>query len=80
MYDLAVLTPGSPANHMPKKGEMTGISREDAFISERHGHKPGAILDCDQERNLVSLEIPGASEQVTQTRKIECETIETLAV
>jgi uncharacterized protein YuzE len=59
---------------------LTVISKEDASLSESHENKPGAILDYDQEGKLASLEILGASERVTQPRKITHETTETLPV
>jgi uncharacterized protein YuzE len=80
IYDLAFPTPDSPANDTPNKDALTVISKEGASVSESDEHKPGVILNYDQEGNLLSLEILDASEQVTQTRKIEYETIETLAV
>jgi len=55
------------------------ILKEDAAVAESDEDKPGVILDYDQEGNLVSLEILDASERVTQTRKIEFETMEITA-
>jgi uncharacterized protein YuzE len=64
----------------PIKDALTVISKEGASVSESDEHKPGVILNYDQEGNLLSLEILEPSEQVTRTRKIEYETIETLCM
>jgi uncharacterized protein YuzE len=60
----------------PRTDTITVIFREDVLVAESDEDKPGVILDYDEEGNLVSLEILDASQRVTQTRKIEFETIE----
>jgi uncharacterized protein YuzE len=42
-------------------------------IVESDEDKPGVILDYDNKRNLVSLEIMEASRRVSVPGKIECE-------
>jgi uncharacterized protein YuzE len=58
---------------------LTVIFKEGASIAESDEDKPGVILDYDHEGSLISLEILDASQRVTQTRKIEFETIEARA-
>lgn len=60
----------------PITDTLTVIFKEEIQIAESDEDKPGVILDYDKEGELVSLEIMDASKRVTQTRKIEFETIE----
>ena len=60
----------------PRTDTLSVIFMEDVQVTESDEEKPGVILDYDQEGNLVSLEILEASQRITQTRKIEFETIE----
>ena len=60
----------------PKTDTLTVILKEESPVAESDEDKPGVILDYDHEGNLVSLEIPDASKRVTQTQKIEFETVE----
>ncbi|GAB4255573.1 MAG: DUF2283 domain-containing protein [Thermoleophilia bacterium] len=54
---------------------LTFILKEAVNIAESDEDKPGVILDYDEEGNLVSLEILDASRRVTETRRIEFQTI-----
>jgi uncharacterized protein YuzE len=45
-------------------------------VSESDEDKPGVILDYDDTGDLVSIEILDASRRVTETHKIEFETVE----
>ena len=60
----------------PKTDTLTVIFMEKSKIAESDEDKPGVILDYDQAGNLVSLEILDASKRVTQTSKIEFETMQ----
>ena len=55
---------------------LSVVLKEDVPVSESDEDKPGVILDYDDKGDLVSLEILDASRRVTETRKIEFETIE----
>ena len=59
-----------------KTDSLTVILNEGAEVVESDEDKPGVILDYDQAGNLVSLEILDASKRVTQTSKIEFETMQ----
>jgi len=59
-----------------KTDTLTVIFVENVQVAESDEDKPGVILDYDQEGNLISLEILDASRRITETRKIEFETIE----
>ena len=59
-----------------KTDTLTVILKEESPVAESDEDKPGVILDYDHEGNLVSLEILDASKRVTQTQKIEFETVE----
>ncbi len=60
----------------PKTDTLTVIFKEDVLVSESDEDKPGVILDYDNGGNLISLEILDASRRVSQTRRIEFETLE----
>lgn len=59
-----------------KTDTLTVIFMDKAKVYESDEDKPGVILDYDNDGNLVSLEILDASKRVTQTSKIEFETME----
>ena len=68
---------GSDVDVMVDFEQGTGHSlKEESPVAESDEDKPGVILDYDHEGNLVSLEILDASKRVTQTQKIEFETVE----
>jgi len=50
--------------------------KDNTPVSESDEDKLGVILDYDEARNLVSLEIMDASKRVTEARKIEFQTME----
>ena len=59
----------------PRTDTLSVVLKEDVQVAESDEDKPGVILDYDEKGNLVSLEILDASQRVTDTRKIEFETI-----
>jgi len=52
------------------------VLKEGVQVSESDEDKPGVILDYDDKGDLVSIEILDASRRVTETHKIEFETVE----
>jgi uncharacterized protein YuzE len=60
----------------PRTDTLSMVLKEDAEVAESDEDKPGVILDYDEKGDLVSLEILDASRRVTDTRKIEFETID----
>ena len=54
---------------------LTLILKEGAVVTESDEDKPGVILDYDAEGNLVSLEVLDASKRVSQTDRIDLETV-----
>jgi uncharacterized protein YuzE len=52
------------------------ILREDVTLAESDEEKAGVILDCDEQGNLLAMEILDASCRVSDPRKIEYEAIE----
>jgi len=54
---------------------LTVILRDGVPVAESDEDKPGVILDYDEEGNLISLEVLDASKRVTDTRKIEFQTV-----
>lgn len=60
----------------PKTDTLSVIFREGIAVAESDEDKQGIILDYDKEGNLISLEILDASTRVSETRKIEFETID----
>jgi uncharacterized protein YuzE len=60
----------------PKTDTLSVILKDNTPVAESDEDKPGVILDYDDAGNLVSLEILDASKRVTETRKIEFQTIE----
>jgi uncharacterized protein YuzE len=59
-----------------KSDTLSVVLKEGVPVSESDENKPGVILDYDKEGDLVSLEILDASRRVTETHKIEFETVE----
>ena len=59
-----------------KTDTLSVVLKEGVPVSESDEDKPGVILDYDEQGDLISLEILDASRRVTETRKIEFETVE----
>ena len=55
---------------------LTVVLREGALVEESDEDKPGVVLDYDSDGNLVSLEVLDASHRVTETRKMDFQTVE----
>jgi uncharacterized protein YuzE len=53
---------------------LSVILKEGVTVAESDEDKPGVILDYDEHRDLIALEILDASRRVTDARKIEYET------
>lgn len=60
----------------PRTDTLTVILKDGVRVAESDEDKPGVVLDYDREGNLVSLEILDASKRVSETRKIEFQTME----
>jgi uncharacterized protein YuzE len=60
----------------PKADTLTVVFKENVEVFESDEDKPGVILDYDEKGDLVALKILDASRRVTETRKIEFETID----
>ena len=60
----------------PKTDTLSVILKDNTPVAESDEDKPGVILDYDEVGNLISLEILDASKRVTDTRKIEFQTME----
>lgn len=63
----------------PHTDTLSVILRDDVSVAESEETKPGTILDYDEDGNLISLEILDASIRVSETRRIEFETVESPA-
>ena len=63
-------------SYNPRTDSLIVVFKENVEASESDEDKPGVILDYDEEGDLASLEILDASRRVTETRKIDFETIE----
>jgi YD repeat-containing protein len=63
------------ATHDARTDTLRIILKADAAVAASDEDMPGVILDYDAAGNLVSLEIPDASRRVTETRRIEFETV-----
>jgi uncharacterized protein YuzE len=55
---------------------LSVILKENTPVAGSDEDKPGIILDYDEAGDLISLEVLDASRRVTETRKIEFETVE----
>ena len=55
---------------------LTFLLRDGALVAESDEDKPGVILDYDTEGNLVSVEILDASVRVSETQKVEFQTVD----
>jgi len=60
----------------PRTDSLTVILKEGVAVAESNEDKPGVILDYDEHGDLLSFEILDASRRVTETRKIEYQTME----
>jgi uncharacterized protein YuzE len=60
----------------PRTDTLSVVLKEGVSVSESDEDKPGVLLDYDAQGDLVSLEILDASRRVTETRRIEFETVE----
>jgi YD repeat-containing protein len=54
---------------------LSMVLKDNTPVAESDEDKPGVILDYDALGNLVSIEILDASTRVTETRKVEFQTI-----
>jgi uncharacterized protein YuzE len=54
---------------------LSVVLKSGVAVSESDEDKPGVILDYDERGDLVSLEILDASRRVSDTHKIEFETV-----
>jgi uncharacterized protein YuzE len=60
----------------PKTDTLSMILRDDMPVAESDEDKPGVILDYDEAGNLIGLEILDASKRVTDTHRLEFQTLE----
>lgn len=58
----------------PKTDTLMIILKDNVLVEESDESTPGVILDYDKEGSLISLEVLEASEQVSETQKIEFQT------
>jgi uncharacterized protein YuzE len=63
------------ATYDQRTDTLTLILKEGAVVAESDENKPGVILDYDPEGNLVSLEVLDASKRVSNTDRIEMQTV-----
>lgn len=63
------------ASYDQRTDTLSVILKENTAIAESDEERPGVILDFDTDGNLVSLEILDASKRVTETHKIEFQTV-----
>ena len=59
----------------PKTDTLSVIFKDRTPVVESDEDKPGVILDYDAEGNLVSLEILDASSRVSDTNRVEFQTV-----
>ena len=55
----------------PKTDTLSVILKENVPVIESDEDRPGVVLDYDDVRDLVSIEILDASRRVTEVRKME---------
>jgi uncharacterized protein YuzE len=55
----------------PRFNTLTFVLRTDAVIAESDEASPGVIIDYDDGRNIVSIEVLDASERIADVERID---------